>query len=148
MAYLKVQFFHTTRPSAKLSNKFLGPFEVIHQPGPASFTFKLPPHMRAVHPVFHVSMLQPTTPDVIPGRVQPLPPLVEIDGEDEFEIHAILDSKLDRRFQKCPLRYFIQWAGYAGSPEEFQWIAADELAHVPDLLEAFHQANLTKPGPN
>ena len=30
--FVKVQFFHTTRPSKKLADKFLGPYEVIAQP--------------------------------------------------------------------------------------------------------------------
>ena len=28
-AFVKAQFFHTTRPSKKLSKKFLGPYEII-----------------------------------------------------------------------------------------------------------------------
>ena len=56
-AFVKAQFFHMTRPSKKLAEKFLGPFEVIAQAGSHSYTLQLPDNMQAVHPVFHASML-------------------------------------------------------------------------------------------
>jgi len=52
--------------------------------------------MRAVHPIFHVSQLEPAIPNTIPDWIQPPPPPVEVDGEPEFEISEILDSKVDR----------------------------------------------------
>ena len=72
-AFMKVQFFCTTRPSKKLADKFLGPYEVIVQLGTHSVTLRLLDNLRAVHPVFHVSMLEPATPSTIPDRVQPRP---------------------------------------------------------------------------
>ena len=59
-------------------------------------TLQLPDSMQAVHPVFHISMLEPTHRNVIPEWTQPPPPLVEIDGEPEYEISEILDSKIDK----------------------------------------------------
>ena len=37
-AFIKAKFFRTTRPSHKLSNKFLGPFEILVKAGTHSFT--------------------------------------------------------------------------------------------------------------
>jgi hypothetical protein len=54
-AFVRAKFFRTTQPSKKLSNKYLGPYEIIAQAGPSSFTLRLPGSMRSVHPVFHVS---------------------------------------------------------------------------------------------
>ena len=68
-AYVKVQFFHTTHLSKKLADKFLGPYEVIVQPGTHSVTLHLPDSLCAIHPMFHVSMLEPTTLNVIPNCV-------------------------------------------------------------------------------
>ena len=65
-AYVKAQFFKTMRPSKKLAEKFLGPFEILTHPGTHSITLRLPDSMRAVHPVFHVSMLEPASPNTIP----------------------------------------------------------------------------------
>ena len=65
-AFVKAQFFRTTHPSKKLADKFLGPYEVIAQPGTHSVTLRLLDNLHAVHPVFHVSMLEPTTLSMIP----------------------------------------------------------------------------------
>src|ERR1700683_4652900 len=68
--FVKATHFRTTRPSKKLSEKNLGPFDIITKVGHSSFTLRLPDQLRAVHPVFHVSQLEPATPNTIPNRVQ------------------------------------------------------------------------------
>jgi hypothetical protein len=100
--------------------------------------------MRKVHPVYHVSMLEPHTPSAILNHtVEPLPP-VEIDGKIEYEIAEILDTKLDRR--RCrPLLYLVCWSGYEGTDEETSWLPADELSHAPELVSNFHKAYPLKP---
>ena len=44
-AFIKAKFFRTTRPSKKLSEKYLGPFNIIAQEGPLSWTLRLPDSM-------------------------------------------------------------------------------------------------------
>ena len=144
---MKAQFFRTTRPSKKLADKFLGPYEVIAQPGTHSVTLWLPDNLRTVHLVFHVSMLEPATPSTIPDRVQPPPPPVYIDGELEFKIAEILDSKVDQRRCNCKLLYLIRWTRYAGTDEETSWILATELGNAPELVTDYHATYPTKPGP-
>ena len=61
-----------------------------------------------IHPVFHVSLLEPHKPSIIPGRSLPLPPPVVIDSEEEFEIEEVLDSK----FMRKRLFYLVKWKGY------------------------------------
>ena len=116
-AFVKAKFFRTTRPSKKLSKKYLGPFEIISQVGPLSWTLHLPASMHAVHPVFHVSMLEPSIPNTLPNHIQPPPPPVIVDEELEYEISEILDSKLDKR-RACKLLYLVRWSGYEGTDEE------------------------------
>src|SRR5258705_1556280 len=62
-AYVKVKFFRTRQPSKKLSEKNLGPFDVIGKPGTHSITLHLPRQFRSVHPVFHMSQLEPAQPN-------------------------------------------------------------------------------------
>ena len=93
--YVKAKYFRSTRPSKKLSEKNLGPYPIIAQVGTLSFTIRLPDSMRAVHPVFHVSQLEPAMPNTILNWSQSPPPPVEVDGEPEYKITEILDSKLD-----------------------------------------------------
>ena len=106
-AFVKAQFFHTTRLSKKLMEKYLVPFEVIAQIGTHSITLRLPNSMQAVHPVFHVSMLEPTHGNVIPEQTQSPPPPVEIDGKPEYEISEILDSKINKCQKHCNIVYLV-----------------------------------------
>jgi hypothetical protein len=145
--FVKAKYFRSTRPSKKLSEKNLGPFEIITQPGTHSRTLRLPDTMRAIHLVFHVSQIEPSIPNVIPNWTQSLPPLVEIDGEPEFEIAEILDSKTDRQRCNCKLLYLVRWSGYEGTDEETSWLLANELGHASELVLAFHSCYLDKPGP-
>ena len=124
----------------------MGPFEIIAQVGRASFTLRLPDQLRAVHPVFHVSQLEPATPNTIPNRVQPPPPPIEVDDDFEYEISEILDSKLDKR-RKCKLLYLVRWTGYEGTDQETDWLSATELEHAPELVQDFHKSYPSKPGP-
>ena len=147
LVYVKAKYFRSTRPTKKLSKKNLGPYPIIAQVGTLSFTIRLPDSMRAVHPVFHVSQLEPAMPNTILNRSQPPPPPVEVDGEPEYKITEILNSKLDRQRRQCPLLYLVRWAGYKGTNEETSWLIATELGHATDLLTDYHHAYLTKPGP-
>ena len=85
---------------------------------------------------------------MIPDRVQPPPPPVFIDGEPEFEIAEILDSKVNQRRRNCKLLYLVRWTGYAGTDEETSWILAMELGNAPELVTDYHAAYPTKPGPS
>ncbi|MBW0534910.1 hypothetical protein O181_074625 [Austropuccinia psidii MF-1] len=49
----------TTRPTKKPSKRWLGPFEVIKKIGSHAYHLKLPQKWKSVHPVFHVSLLEP-----------------------------------------------------------------------------------------
>ena len=110
-----------------------------------SFTLRLPEHMCAIHPVFHVSQLEPEIPNQIPNRVQPAPP-VEIDDELKYEIAEILDSKIDNR-RKCKLLYFVRWTGYEGTDKDNSWLPAMELDHAQEIVSDFHACYLCKPRP-
>jgi len=145
--YVKAKYFWSTRPSKKLSEKNLGPYTIIAQVGSLSFMLRLPDSMRAVRPVFHVSQLKPAIPNTILDRIQPPPPPVEVDGELEFKIAEILDSKVDRRCKSCKLLYLVHWSSYEGTDKETSWLLATELGNATELLEDYHVHYLDKPGP-
>ena len=92
-------------------------------------------------------MLEPTTLNTIPDQVQLPPPPVFIDGEPEFEITEILDSKVDQQRCSCKLLYLVCWTGYAGTDEETSWILAMELRNAPKLVADYNVAYPAKPGP-
>ena len=88
--FVKSDNIHTTQPSKKLTEKYLGPFEIIVQVGSISFTLCLPDSMRSIHPVFHISMLESSTPNQFPNQIQiPKPPII-INSNSGYEISEIL----------------------------------------------------------
>ena len=93
--FISAEHICTTRPAKKLSEEYLSLYKIITKPGTHLFTLWLPEHMHAIHPVFHISQLEPEIPNQIPNHVQPMPLPVEIDDELEYEIAEILDSKID-----------------------------------------------------
>ena len=72
----------------------------------ATFYLNLPAHMR-LHLVFHNSLLEPCHTSLIPNRVVPPPPSVQLVDGPEYEVTAILDSKIMRN----KLYYLVDWVG-------------------------------------
>jgi hypothetical protein len=72
---------------------------------------------------------------------------IEVDGEPEFEITEILDSKIDKCRKHCQLLYLVCWAGYEGTDKETSWLLATELGNASELVKDFHTVYSDKPGP-
>ena len=66
----------------KLSQRFIGPFEVLERIGTVAYRLALPPSTTSVHEVFHVSMLRKYTPD--PAHVMDWGQ-IEVDTDGTFE---------------------------------------------------------------
>jgi hypothetical protein len=88
--FVRAEFICMTRPSKKLAEKYLRPFNIIACPGTHSFTLRLPERLCSIHPVFYVSQLELAVLNKIPNRTQSPPPLVEVKGELEYKISEIL----------------------------------------------------------
>ena len=144
--FILAKFIKSTQPTKKLSEKYLGPY-IVEKPGTHSYLIKLPNHLRAIYPVFHVSQIEPAPLSNIPNRVNPPPPPLEIDGNLEFEVAQILDSKFDR-CRKEPLLYLVQWSGYKGTPDEYLWTPAADLENAADLVSDYHLLYPKRLGPS
>ena len=130
--WLLKRHIKTTRPSDKLDYKKLGPFSVLARIGSRAYKLDLPPSMK-VHPTFHISLLQPYSDDPLPlQRKEPPPPII-IDDEKEYEIEAIIDSRL--HYNK--LQYKAKWTGYDPSHDQ-EWYPSDNFSNSPELIEEFH----------
>ena len=76
----------------KLSQRFIGPFEILERVGTVAYRLALPPYMSGVHKVFPVSMLRRYTLDLAHvvdwGEIE-----VDTDGIFEEGPVCILDSR-------------------------------------------------------
>ena len=136
--WLEATNINVTR-TRKLANRRLGPFPIIRVVSEVNYELELPHTMR-IHPVFHVSLLTPHREDKIPGRVQPAPPPVVVDGDEEYEVDSILDAKK----QRGKIRFLVHWKGY--SPEHDSWEPEEALANAPEKLTEFYREFPTAPG--
>jgi hypothetical protein len=136
--WLHKRFINTTRPSNKLDHKRLGRFRIIEKISSHAFKLALPPSMK-IHPVFHVSLLEPAATDPLPGQVNPPPPPIEVEGELEWEVEEILDSRKRRN----KIQYLVKWIG----DDHPTWEPSEFLANAPALISDFHHHYPTKPRP-
>jgi hypothetical protein len=131
--YLDASDIQTTRPSRKLSHRRLGPFEVIEKVSNLAYRLQLPPSLHRLHPVFNMVKLTPAPKDPIPGRKTVPPPFPEIvDGEEEWVVEEILDSRMINR----KLRYLVKWKDFG--IEHNSWEPWDNV-HAPDLVTEFYR---------
>jgi hypothetical protein len=122
----------TNRPSSKLSHLHLGPFVVEAHVSLSAYRLALPPHFRCLHPVF--VKLSPVPPDPILGRRPvPPPPTTLIDGEEEYEVEAILDSHMCYNH----LEYLLKFKGYDESHN--QWEVHSQLHAKPKIVQFHHK---------
>jgi len=79
------------RPSKKLAERRIGPYEILEIISPNAIKLKLPRTVK-LHPVMNVSQLRPYKEPRITGQEATPAPPVEINGELEYEVKQILDS--------------------------------------------------------
>ena len=103
----------------------LGPFKISEVINPVAFRLALPNTLK-IHDVFHVSLLEPKTHDVIANFTQPPPPPIVIDDHVEWEVESILDSRL----LYGNLQYFVHWKDYPESDRS--WEPLENLENCPD----------------
>ncbi|MBW0473368.1 hypothetical protein O181_013083 [Austropuccinia psidii MF-1] len=142
--WLASKNIETTRPTKKLSERWLRPFEVIKKMGSHAYHFKLPQHCKSVHTVFHVSLLEPVKQSSIPNCHQLPPPPVLVEEQEEWEVAQVLDSKL----KIGKLWYLVEWKGFSGDQGRTTWEPASSLTNSPDLVKDFHSLYSERPGPN
>lgn len=121
------------RPAPKLQPQYTGPFEVVEKVSPVAFRLKLPDTMK-IHPVFHASLLKPAhgSHPEFPDRNPPQPPLVIVDGVEEFEVEKVLAHEKRRRRNF----YLVKWRGY--SNDDNMWIPETDC-NCPELIAELWQ---------
>ena len=94
----------------KLAPRYVGPFRVVQAVGQAKLAYRLelPPELK-IHPVFHVSALKAYK--HFPGNYKPPPLPTFIDGQLEYEVDCISDTRGKGKHRE----YRVHWRGYSES---------------------------------
>ncbi|MBW0538329.1 hypothetical protein O181_078044 [Austropuccinia psidii MF-1] len=131
------------RSTKKHSERWLGPFEVIKKIGSHACHLKLPLQWNSVHPVFHMSLLDPSKKSRIPNRHQLPPPPSLVQEKEEWKLAQFLDSNLKRG----KLWYLAEWKVFSEDPERTTWEPTSNLTSSPDPFKYFHSLYPDKPVP-
>ena len=78
-----------------------------------------------VHPVYHIGLLERYRDSKDPKRKQIVPEVEEIDGEMNWEVREVVESRQNRRKKHNPIEYLVLWEGY--SDEDRTWEVYDNL---------------------
>jgi hypothetical protein len=127
--WLNSQNVSTTRPCPKLDDQWLGPFSISKVISPSAYELTLPPSLRGVHPVFHMTMLQKHQPDLISGRCPPPPDPIIIKGTNEWEVEDILDCHVRGKQRQ----YLVSWKVFG--PQENSWEPDQNLENCKELVD-------------
>ncbi|MBW0558370.1 hypothetical protein O181_098085 [Austropuccinia psidii MF-1] len=144
MVWLSSKNIESTRPTKKLSERWLGPFPILKKVRTHAYHLKLPSQSKSIPPVFHISLLGPVKTSTIPNRHQEPPPPIIIEEEEEREVSQILDSKLKRG----KLWHVVEWKGFSQDSERSTLEPTENLKNCPELVKDFYSLYPDKPGPN
>src|SRR6266481_9607290 len=124
----------TKRPSKKLDHRFLGPFPVVEMVSSHAVQLGLPLTLQRIHPVFHVSLLEPTSSSAIPNHVKDPPPPLELDDSDEYQVQQILNSKINCHCKGFGLLYLFEWNSFNNMAKSSSWEPEENVHNTPDLV--------------
>ncbi|EDN03595.1 hypothetical protein HCAG_01460 [Histoplasma mississippiense (nom. inval.)] len=134
---LSAKNIKTTRPCKKLSERWLGPFPIIRVVGKQAYELKLTSGFKSIHPVFHISYLEPYKQR--PGAEPPRPDGVEIEGNTEYLVEGILDKRM--HYNK--VQYLVKWEGYPSS--ENSWEPLEHLENAEEEIAKYEVASRDRP---
>ncbi|WVZ75746.1 hypothetical protein U9M48_023779 [Paspalum notatum var. saurae] len=125
---------HRFGVKGKLAPRYVGPFKITEQCGPVAYRLELPPHLAAVHDVFHVSQLKKClrVPEeaVDTSQIQ-----IEPDLTYEERPIKILDQKQRATRRRAINFYKVQWSNH--SEKEATWEQEEYLqTKYPGFLSA------------
>ena len=115
LVILNAKIIRTKCPTKKLSPRLYVPFKVLKKGGNTAFKLDISPRWK-IHPVFHVSLLEPYKVSYRLTREQPPREPEDIEGDMEWEVEKIVKSEIitytrkvrraDKEFKE--LRYFCE----------------------------------------
>jgi hypothetical protein len=135
LVWLEGKNLRINQPTAKLAPRRHGPFKIIQVMSAVNYCLELPTQW-SIHPVFHIDLLTLYKETIMhgPNFTRPTPEL--IDGEEEYSVEKILDS---RRFgRRRRLQYLVKWEGYPDADN--MWVDQDDV-FADDKVWEFKNSN-------
>ena len=127
----------------KLAPKCHGPFLITKRVSPVAYQLQLPPTW-TIHDIFHASLLTPYHETIEHGPNYNRPPPKMVDGEEEFEVEAVMGHRFFGRGRK--LQYLIKWKGYPVTNNTWE---SQEQVFAPRLIQGYHKKHpLSEPFPH
>ena len=133
LVWLLHRHIKTTRPSDKLDHRRLGPYRVICKIGSSSYLLALPSYLTCLHPVFHVSLLEPyKDPSEFHTHADPEP--FKLADDPALFIDKIIDS---RHVRHC-FKYFVHFRSLPDS--ENLWLPLSDIPRTyNELIDHYHR---------
>jgi len=119
------------RPSKKLNHKFIGPYRILNPVGSQAYKINIPKTSK-IHPVFHVSLLEPYQWRGDDKTPEPPEPILQ-EGQQEWEVEAILDDRIRRQKEQ----FLVRWKGYPPTEDSWQW--KEDLEHAEEILREYQR---------
>ena len=119
----------------KLAPRYVGPFPITERCGPVAYRVELPPHLSAVHNIFHVSQLRKCL--RVPTEVVDTENL-QLEPDLIYPEHPvrIVDHKTRVTRNQTSNFYKVQWSNH--SEREATWETEEFLkSKYPELLQAY-----------
>ena len=137
--WLSTENLKLTRASKKLTERWLGPYDITKHIRDNAIELRLPRSMK-IHPVVNISRVKPYK-ERLEGQstFTPGPVQVTEDREFKFEVESIIDSWWKGR----RLEYLVHWKGY--SEEDRTWEPKGNLANALEAIKDFHHSKPSTP---
>jgi hypothetical protein len=135
LVWLEGKNLRINQPTAKLAPRRHGPFKVIQVMSAVNYCLELPMQW-SIHPMFHIDLLMLYKETIMhgPNFTRPAPEL--IDGEEEYSVEKILDSRWFGRRRR--LQYLVKWEGYPDLDN--MWVDKDDV-FAEDKVREFKASN-------
>ena len=128
------------RNRGKLMPRFIGPFKIVKECGPAAMQLALPKEMSRIHPTFHVSLLKEYKPRDGKITTKPPPPTV-LDGEEYYTVETIMDHRVRQQGKTERREFLIKWKDYTNDQNTWEKEAQlREQDDVSELIDTYLQA--------